>query len=103
MSFIPLALIIAIAPALTSAATPSSGYNKLQDIPVFKDALKGTWSGGDLVAPGSMVPIEPRSIASTEEPYRVIAGSEDDSVAGLAIWPVRMSTRPKRAARSTAQ
>ena len=59
MSFIPLALILAaLAPALTSAATPSSGYNKLQDIPVFKDALKGTWSGGDLVAPGSMVPID---------------------------------------------
>jgi hypothetical protein len=38
--------------------TPPPGYNKLQDIWVFQDTLKGTWSGGDLVAPGSMVPID---------------------------------------------
>jgi hypothetical protein len=40
------------------AATPPPGYNKLQDIWVFKDALNGTWSGGDLIAPGGNVPID---------------------------------------------
>jgi hypothetical protein len=40
------------------AETLPPGYNKLQDIWVFKDALKGTWSGGDLIAPGGNVPID---------------------------------------------
>ena len=40
------------------AATPPAGYNKLQDIWVFKDKLLGNWSGGDLYAPGSQVPVD---------------------------------------------
>jgi endoglucanase len=39
------------------AGTPPA-TNQLQDIPVFKDQLLGTWSGGDLVAPGGMLPID---------------------------------------------
>ncbi len=32
--------------------------NQLQDIPVFQDRLFGTWSGGDIVAPDSQLPID---------------------------------------------
>jgi endoglucanase len=55
---IAIMLIALAVPAHLQAQTPPPGYNKLQDIYVFKDALKGTWSGGDLVAPGSNVPID---------------------------------------------
>ena len=58
-----LALILtALTPTLTRAASPPPGYNKLQDISVFKDVLKGTWSGGDVYAPGSNVPIDSSQI-----------------------------------------
>ncbi len=51
-------LVALIVPLHLQAQTPPPGYNKLQDIYVFKDTLPGTWSGGDLVAPGSNVPID---------------------------------------------
>jgi hypothetical protein len=42
---------------LAAAGTPPT-TNQLQDIPVFQDRLFGTWSGGDVVAPGSLLPID---------------------------------------------
>jgi endoglucanase len=54
-------LLAALALAAPLAAQ-APGYNKLQDIYVFKDALYGTWSGGDLVAPGGNVPIDTAQI-----------------------------------------
>jgi len=56
-----IALLIAVAAPL-HAQTPPPGYDKLQDIYVFKDTLFGTWSGGDLFAPNSMVPIDTSQI-----------------------------------------
>lgn len=43
-------------PIIASAQLP--GYDKLQDISVFKDKLLGTWSGGDLVAPNGAIPVD---------------------------------------------
>lgn len=51
-------LIVVTVVSGVNAQTPAAGYNKLQDIYVFKDALLGTWSGGDLVAPGTNVPVD---------------------------------------------
>lgn len=39
------------------AATPPP-TNQLQDLPAFADRLIGSWSGGDLVAPDGVVPID---------------------------------------------
>jgi hypothetical protein len=51
--------ILALPPFVTPArgATPPA-TNQLQDLPVFTDRLGGTWSGGDLVAPDGLVPID---------------------------------------------
>ncbi len=51
-------LIQVVAPQQLFAQTPPPGYNQLQDIYVFKDTLLGTWSGGDLLAPGANVPVD---------------------------------------------
>ncbi len=54
-----LASTLALAPYVTraEAGTPPA-TNQLQDIPVFQDRLFGTWSGGDLVAPNSQIPLD---------------------------------------------
>ncbi len=51
-------LVALLAAAGVAAAGTPPETNLLQDIPVFKDRLLGTWSGGDLVAPGSQVPVD---------------------------------------------
>jgi endoglucanase len=53
------AILVALAAGavLAAAGTPPA-TNQLQDIPVFKDQLYGTWSGGDIVAPGYVIPID---------------------------------------------
>lgn len=51
-------IFMALATLPLIASAPPPGYNKLQDIWVFKDRLLGTWSGGDLFAPNSTVPVD---------------------------------------------
>ena len=53
------AILVALAAGagLAAAGTPPA-TNQLQDIPVFQDRLFGTWSGGDIVAPDSQLPID---------------------------------------------
>ena len=53
------AILVALAAGagLAAAGTPPA-TNQLQDIPVFQDRLFGTWSGGDIVAPGSQLPVD---------------------------------------------
>jgi len=48
------AILVALAAGagLAAAGTPPA-TNQLQDIPVFKDQLLGTWSGGDIVTVGT--------------------------------------------------
>ena len=48
---------LAAGAGLAAAATPPA-TNQLQDIPVFQDRLFGTWSGGDVVAPDTQLPID---------------------------------------------
>jgi hypothetical protein len=43
--------------SFATAGTPPA-TNQLQDIPVFQDRLFGTWSGGDIVAPDTLLPID---------------------------------------------
>jgi len=51
-----LFLVLISLPLMALSQTP--GYNKLQDIWVFENTLQGTWSGGDLVAPNSTIPVD---------------------------------------------
>jgi hypothetical protein len=44
--------------ALASHAAEPPATNQLQDISVFKDQLLGTWSGGDIVAPDTRLPVD---------------------------------------------
>jgi endoglucanase len=56
----PLAAILVVLAAgagQAAAATPPA-TNQLQDLPVFQDRLFGTWSGGDIVAPDTLLPID---------------------------------------------
>ena len=53
-----LAMLVPPAFVASAGAGTPPATNTLQDIPVFEDQLYGTWSGGDLVAPGGMVPID---------------------------------------------
>ena len=59
-----LALLIAafISIPLVVAVAQAPGYNKLEDIWVFKDKLLGTWSGGDLVAPNGTIPVDTNQV-----------------------------------------
>jgi endoglucanase len=50
-------LTLAHGAGLAAAATPPA-TNQLQDLPVFQDRLFGTWSGGDIVAPDTLLPID---------------------------------------------
>jgi len=51
-----LALLAAGAGQAAAGTPPPT--NQLQNVPVFQDRLFGTWSGGDIVAPGSFIPID---------------------------------------------
>src|SRR5687768_5091770 len=52
------ALVVLAAGAGQVAAGSPPATNQLQDIPVFQDRLLGTWSGGDIVAPDTLLPID---------------------------------------------
>ncbi len=56
---IALFTILALPPLVSHArgGTPPP-TDRLQDLPVFTDRLGGTWSGGDLVAPDGLVPVD---------------------------------------------
>jgi hypothetical protein len=57
LAFLVASLVASSYGTLAVAGTPPA-TNQLQDIPVFRDQLYGTWSGGDVVAPGSLLPVD---------------------------------------------